>query len=863
MHKSIKIKLLIYIVPIILFILTVGCTFGILNSRKILQQEMYQNLLTKQDSRFNDIENKISKIKSTIDTFSSNVSNTYYNLGIDTYNIILAETLQNNPNIHNVGVWFEPYTIEPNQEYASTFIENSNDTISYNEYYNSKEFDYLNNELYTRSKETKESFFTPVNYDKLTDSYIITYVTPIKNSNGDFIGCVSTTFNINELKVYISSFAYDLINFYIINSSGVYIANEDIELVTSHTNILDINDSFKKNAQTILDTQTGVFTYTKNGERYYVYYNTLPKFNWKFVYEIPLSLINEPLMDIVLVNVLIFVTTLLAIVAIIFFFSNKFVHAPFQLLLTEFKNISSNNFDSTITQQLVDLDTEFSEVGKALIEMKQCLTDYKNTLENKNQLLVENEKNLSETVNYVNNVINTLPIMMFVFNRDGYCIECHGTDTFNNRQPSFYVGKHCNDVLGDANKNNQDLIDFLNIIKTIDYKDGIIRKHLPLLLHGHQEFFEHSLTLSRENEIISLCRRTTDTVNYLESMKYLSNYDKLTGVFNGRHFNDILEHYISPEKLPISVVIMDVNGFKAINDENEHCQGDKLLIELTNTLNNISVPNKIVARIAGDEFAIVLPNTTKEDAENIFEEINSDCLSKKVFKIPFSISFGIDIALTETDSLSNISKSAEELLYKQKIYTSSGKKDNTIELINSTLLAKNKREQLHSNRVSELCAEMAKALGWSKLDQNKIKTAGLLHDIGKIGISDALLNKPGKLTEEEYKELCTHPEIGYRILQSSTNMKELSEYAYSHHEKWDGTGYPRQLKGTEIVIEARIIAIVDTYDAMTSARSYRDGLPKEVAIAELIRCKNTQFDPELVDIFIEKVLQEKLEDYLV
>ncbi len=138
-----------------------------------------------------------------------------------------------------------------------------------------------------------------------------------------------------------------------------------------------------------------------------------------------------------------------------------------------------------------------------------------------------------------------------------------------------------------------------------------------------------------------------------------------------------------------------------------------------------------------------------------------------------------------------------------------------------------------------------------------------MHDIGKIGISESILNKPGQLTAEEYAEMCNHPEIGYRILQSSENMKELAEYAYSHHEKWDGSGYPRQLKGTEIPIESRILAIVDTFDAMTSSRSYREGLPRNVAIAELIRCKNTQFDPELVDIFIEKVLSENLVDYII
>ncbi len=863
MHKSIRRKFIIYILPVILIILVVGCTYGILNSKKIAEQEIAQELISSREQRTSEVKNKISEIESATNTFSSNISNTYQYLDIDTYKEILTDTLVNNSTFYSCGIWFEPYTIDPKEKYKSAYAVNSNGSISNSDYYNSEEFDYLNNELYLRSKQANYSFFTEAKYDQDIDSYYVVYVAPIQDENGDFIGCVTSTFGMNELKHYIDSYADNSINFYIVNSDGVYIANNDTSLVASQANILDTDSNFKENAESILTSETGLFTYKKDNQKYYIFYNTFYDFNWKLIYEIPKSLVNKPLSQIIFVNIAIFVFALSSIIALIFFFSNKFVHTPFQLLLTEFDNISNNNFNSDITKKLLKTDTEFSEVGKALESMKLSLAEYKKDIEDKNKLLGENEKNLMEAINYNNAIINALPIIMFVFDRDGYCIECYGSDRFFDREPGFYVGKHPNDVLGKNNCESKDLLDFLSIIKTIDYSDGIIRKELPVILYDNHEVFDHSLTLCSDNRVISLCRRITDTVNQMESIKYLSNYDKLTGVFNTRYFNDVLENFVSPEKLPISVVVLDVNGFKAINDEHGHSTCDTLLIDLANTLNKIDVPNKIIGRIAGDEFAVVLPNTTKDDAEEIFEKINSQCLSTIVFKVPFSISFGIDTVESETDLLIDIGASAEELLYKQKIYTSSGKKDNTIELINSTLLAKNKREQLHSNRVSELCLEMAKILGWSKLDQNKIKTAGLLHDIGKIGISDALLNKPGKLTDDEYAELCTHPEIGYRILQSSSNMKELSEYAYAHHEKWDGTGYPRGLKGTEIVIEARIIAIIDTYDAMTSSRSYRDGLPKEVAIKELIRCKNTQFDPELVDIFIEKVLHEKLSDYQI
>ena len=130
----------------------------------------------------------------------------------------------------------------------------------------------------------------------------------------------------------------------------------------------------------------------------------------------------------------------------------------------------------------------------------------------------------------------------------------------------------------------------------------------------------------------------------------------------------------------------------------------------------------------------------------------------------------------------------------------------------------------------------------------------MLHDIGKIALDENLLNKPGKLTEDEWKEIKRHPEIGYRILSTVNDMADMASYVLYHHDRWDGQGYPKGLKGDEIPFMSRIITIADAYDAMTSDRSYRSALPKEVVIAELQKNSGIQFDPELIRVFIEEVL---------
>lgn len=161
----------------------------------------------------------------------------------------------------------------------------------------------------------------------------------------------------------------------------------------------------------------------------------------------------------------------------------------------------------------------------------------------------------------------------------------------------------------------------------------------------------------------------------------------------------------------------------------------------------------------------------------------------------------------------------------------------------------------HSYRVNEMCREMGLALGLSDQQISELKNVALLHDIGKFKLDQKILNKPGKLTAREWREIKRHPEIGYQML-CRLNMKIIAENVLAHHERWDGNGYPRGLKGDQIPLFARINAIVDAYDAMMNDRSYRKALPKKEAIGELKKNAGTQFDPELVELFLEKIVMQ-------
>jgi len=196
-------------------------------------------------------------------------------------------------------------------------------------------------------------------------------------------------------------------------------------------------------------------------------------------------------------------------------------------------------------------------------------------------------------------------------------------------------------------------------------------------------------------------------------------------------------------------------------------------------------------------------------------------------------------------------------MYKQKLYESPGMRGRTIDVIIKTLHEKNKREEAHSRRVSVLCKELGMALNLTDREVEELKTVGLFHDIGKIAIEEHILNKDGKLDLDEWEQIKRHPEVGYRILSTVNEMAEMSEYVLAHHEKWNGEGYPKGLKREEISIQSRIITIADAFDAMTSERTYRRVLSYDEAVKELKKNAGIQFDPYLVEIFINKVLLRK------
>lgn len=337
---------------------------------------------------------------------------------------------------------------------------------------------------------------------------------------------------------------------------------------------------------------------------------------------------------------------------------------------------------------------------------------------------------------------------------------------------------------------------------------------------------------------------------YENEILKLSYSDALTGLNNRRKHQEQLITLNEEKYHPISVVFFDINGLKVMNDAFGHQAGDQLIKTVADKLLIACNSHKaFVSRIGGDEFIVLCPNTDENEAIRLSNQAKILIEKEYIKHMSVSISFGVSTKQIN-DNFEEVINRAETNLYKNKLYESSSHRNESIRAILNTLKAKDEYSEEHSKRVSDICKKMGKKMGMTKQDLELLTLISHLHDIGKIAIDDKILNKPGKLTEDEWIIMKRHPETGYRILSSSPDYIEIAQDILSHHERYDGKGYPRGLKGEDIPIRARIIAIADAFDAMISDRPYRKKLDYDVAIKELIDNKGTQFDPKLVDIFL-------------
>jgi len=341
-----------------------------------------------------------------------------------------------------------------------------------------------------------------------------------------------------------------------------------------------------------------------------------------------------------------------------------------------------------------------------------------------------------------------------------------------------------------------------------------------------------------------------------QNIEDLEKYDTLTGLCNREYFQKQLIK-IYDKDMQVSVIMMDINGLRIINEMYGYQEGDKLLLQFSEYIKDKLPENSLLSRIGGDEFAAILYECSYEEATRISSVLLEGINEMEEKKILFSFSLGYS---TTCDTMHNIYESvalSEDRLLKHKLLQSDSQNNSIITTLTSTLFEKSDETETHATRIADICEQVALKLGLPNFQVNELKLFAILHDIGKIGVGDEILKKPGRLDELEFNKMKLHSQIGYKMANSIPQLESIAYNILTHHERWDGNGYPKGLKGIEIPLNSRILAVADAYDAMINDRVYRKALGKDKAIEELLINKEKQFDPVIVDIFLDIYGNEK------
>lgn len=717
------------------------------------------------------------------------------------------------------------------------------------------DYDLSKREWYVDTIEQNKTTISAPYLDLITHKTAITISAPLSDNNGVY-GVFGLDILIEDINTIMNEFNAG------INSSVGLFYNSGRVLYYQNVNDADktekiyIQDIFDEEiAPKMLSGESGVARYTDQGQEKYIAYFPVNNTHIIVYNEILRSKILAPINQFVFVNLLI----LILIIFILFIGLSaleKFFSSPLIMICKQMQNFT-NERSIKLPQNILDRNDEIGVLGNGFIYMIKKISNYILRLEQKNQELYDAKETMNKERLRFKTTLRSLG--------DGIISTDHnGNIQIMNDAAEGLTGWQKDDAAG---------LPFETIFRIIDEISGEITMSpvQRVLVENEMEAVEENIILIKKScekipieacttpilddagnitGVVIVFRDCTAKKEKEAEISYLSYHDQLTGLNNRHFFEKELKTLDKECHLPLSLALIDVNGLKLTNDAFGHQEGDKLLQIIAETLKLSCRKNDMICRIGGDEFILLLPKTNRDAVERIMKRIDFQIGELSLNDTMISVSIGWDTKVSLEQNIMDVYAKAEEYMYHKKLTESQNMKKKTIQTIVKTFHENNDRERIHSEGVGEASRKIGEALSLNEEYLREVEQAGILHDIGKVAVDVELLKKPGKLTSSEYEIVKRHAEAGYHILKSVDAYANLSEYVLAHHEHWDGSGYPRGLKGTEIPLVSRIVMIAGAYEAMTTESNYRKALTKEEAICELIRCSGKQFDPRVTAVFV-------------
>lgn len=373
--------------------------------------------------------------------------------------------------------------------------------------------------------------------------------------------------------------------------------------------------------------------------------------------------------------------------------------------------------------------------------------------------------------------------------------------------------------------------------------------HYEIEVNGRPRGREVRIT-SCDEALLVIERDTTENAAMEKQLRYLSLYDPLTGLFNRARFEQEMRR-LNCDEAPVGMVVCDMDGLKLINDALGHEQGDKMLIAVAEILKRSFRAEDIIARIGGDEFAILMPKAEPTLVQEICQQIRQT-VDEYNSMLP-GIRLGVSVGHAVSDSVVDMNalfQDADNQMYRQKLLHGDAAAQFILDGMFQAIESRDHFNRRHPERLLEFSLLLAEALHLGPEKNERLKLLARYHDIGKVGIDERIIMKPGQLSSEEMREITRHSEVGSRIARCVPEIAPIADLILKHHEHWDGGGYPLGLKQKAIPVECRILAIADAYEVMTAGRPYSPAKSSAEAIDELLRGAGRQFDPALLNLFV-------------
>lgn len=444
-------------------------------------------------------------------------------------------------------------------------------------------------------------------------------------------------------------------------------------------------------------------------------------------------------------------------------------------------------------------------------------------------------------------LISTIPDLLLVSDREG------------NISPFTIAAKNEENIWNQF-LNNPEIMDTLsNAARKVPLNRSFYIKELKMEIKDQVFYFEARFHQSESKEILIIIRNMTERILIEYKLRDMVERDNLTNLYNRRSFEMTMNKYSEQEIEKIAVISIDINGLKFINDTLGHQAGDRMIVASGKLISEIFGKYGFVSRIGGDEFGLIIENIEEAKLEKLLTHLSLriEQYNQSEQNENLSIAYGYSYHTAGVVNIEYMFQVADNNMYQNKLLKKESTRGTFVKTFMKALEAKDYVSEGHVVRMEKLAVLIGEALFLHQDQLDRLVLLTKFHDIGKIGIPDSILKKPAKLTEDEWKVMKTHTSIGERIAIESSEIKDIAPLILHHHEKWDGSGYPSGLAKETIPIECRILAIVDSFDAMTNDRPYHKAINAVAATREIIDCSGIFYDPKLVDIFfkIQKELQ--------